>query len=101
MIYEHAELRIYPSTADQFLVDFAAARHLLLDAAGCQSAAPLRSVDNPDTFLLRVGWEKIEDHTDTFPGTSQAKTLAQILTTHCVAPPRVIHFEAQDASIKC
>jgi heme-degrading monooxygenase HmoA len=98
MIYEHAELHINPTTADQFLTDFTAVRHLLLAAKGCHSVELLPSIDSPDTYLLRVGWKRIEDHTETFPETYQAKEVTRVLTAHCIAPPRVIHFEGQDAS---
>jgi heme-degrading monooxygenase HmoA len=98
MIYEHADLRINPGTEDKFLTDFTAVRHLLLEAEGCLSVELLVSVDTPAAYLLRVGWERIEDHTDTFPGTFQASELGRVLMAHCAAPPHVIHYNGQDVS---
>lgn len=99
MIYEHADLRINPETEPEFLMDFAAARRLLLDAEGCLSVELLVSVDTPAAYLLRVGWERIEDHTDTFPGTRQANELGRVLMAHCATPPNVIHYNGQEVSV--
>ncbi|MCX5435613.1 MULTISPECIES: antibiotic biosynthesis monooxygenase [unclassified Streptomyces] len=98
MIYEHAELHVHPRGGVRLETDFAAVRHLLLEAPGCRSAELLRSVDHPDTYLLRVGWERLEDHTDVFPGTPQAKAFAEAVAPHCVARPRVVHYAAQGDS---
>src|SRR6478672_4723639 len=99
MIYEHADLRINPETETGFLVDFAAVRRLLLEAEGCLSVELLVSVDTPAAYLLRVGWERIEDHTDTFPGTLQANELGRVLMAHCAAPPNVIHYSGQEVTV--
>lgn len=96
MIYEHAELRINPETEEKFLAEFTAATHLMLVAQGCHSVELQASVDMPSTYLLRVGWERIEDHTVVFPGTAQAEDLSKILMAHCVEAPRVVHFSGQD-----
>ncbi len=97
MIYEHAELRIHPGAGLRLEADFAAARHLLLEARGCLSAELLASVDHPDTYLLRVGWDRLEDHTKIFPGTPQAQALAEALAMHCIAKPRVVHYADSDS----
>ncbi|MBA4865169.1 antibiotic biosynthesis monooxygenase [Streptomyces sp. PSKA54] len=98
MIYEHAELRLHPGVGVRLEADFAAARHLLLEAPGCRSAELLRSVDHADTYLLRVGWERLEDHTEIFPGTPQSKAFAEAVTPHCVARPRVVHYAGEEGS---
>jgi len=99
MIYEHADLRINPETETEFLMDFAAVRHLLLEAEGCLSVELFESVDTPAAYLLRVGWEKIEDHTNAFPGTHQADELGRVLMAHCAAPPNVIHYSGQEVTV--
>ena len=96
MIYEHAELRINPGTEEEFLKETAAVRSLLLAARGCHSVELQASVDIPGTYLLRVGWQSIEDHTVVFPGTAQAEDLYKILLAHCVEAPHVVHFSGQD-----
>ncbi|MDR6436596.1 heme-degrading monooxygenase HmoA [Paenarthrobacter nicotinovorans] len=96
MIYEHAELRINPETEEEFLAEFTAATHLLLAAQGCHSVELQASVDTAGIYLLRVGWESLEDHTVVFPGTSQAEVLYKILLAHCLEAPHVVHFSGQD-----
>ncbi|MEV7738066.1 antibiotic biosynthesis monooxygenase family protein [Streptomyces sp. NPDC088921] len=98
MIHEHAELHVRPGAGARLEADFATARHLLLEAPGCRSAELLRSVDHPDTYLLRVGWERLEDHTEVFPETPQAKAFAEVVAPHCVARPRVVHYAAHEDS---
>lgn len=92
MIYEHAELHVHPGAGPRLEAGFAAARHLVLAAAGCRSAELIPRVDRPDTFLLRIGWERLEDHTEVFSGTPQAKAFAEAIAPHCVAKPRVVHY---------
>ncbi|WP_314325122.1 antibiotic biosynthesis monooxygenase family protein [Paenarthrobacter ilicis] len=96
MIYEHAELRINPETNEEFLAEFSEAASLLLAAPGCHSVELQASVDIPATYLLRVGWQSIEDHTVVFPRTAQAVDLYRILRAHCVEAPRVVHFSGED-----
>lgn len=98
MIYEYAELRVHPGAGVRLETDFAKARHLLLAAPGCRSAELLRSVDHFETYLLRVGWERLEDHTEVFPKTPQAKDFAEAVAPHCVAKPRVVHYAAPEDS---
>ncbi|XVQ09651.1 antibiotic biosynthesis monooxygenase family protein [Spirillospora sp. CA-255316] len=94
MIVEHAEFSVRPDAAPDFEAAFARSRHLLLEAHGCRGADLLRSVDRPDTYLLRVHWDRLEDHTETFPATPQAGLFAEAIAPHCVEPPRVVHYEA-------
>lgn len=97
MIYEHAELRTLPGAGARLEADFASARHLLLQSPGCRSAELLRSVDHPDTYLLRVGWERLEDHTEIFPGTPQGKAFAEVVVPYCADRPRVVHYAGEDS----
>jgi hypothetical protein len=46
---------------------------------------------------LRVGWDRLEDHTEIFPGTPQATALAEALVVHCIAEPRVVHYAGHDS----
>jgi heme-degrading monooxygenase HmoA len=94
MIVEHAEFLLVPGAGPEFEAAFAGARHLLLGAPGCRGAQLLPSVDRDDTYLLQVQWERLEDHTEDFPGTEAAAELVAALTPHCLQPPRVTHYDA-------
>lgn len=100
MIYENIELRVDPDAADQFIADFTATRELLLEAAVCQEAGLLRNVHNPDTYLLRLGWDRIEDYTETFPGAFLPTLLAQVLPTDFVTPVRNFDCSARQENVR-
>lgn len=92
MIYEHAHLTINPNESDAFETAFASARHHLESAPGCRSVDLLRSIDQPSTYLLKVGWDRIEDHLEVFPTTDNARFFGQSVATYFQDEPLVVHF---------
>jgi heme-degrading monooxygenase HmoA len=94
MILEHAEFRAKPGAAAELEAAFEGFCHLLLEAPGCAEASLLRSVDEPDTYLLRVRWDRLEDHVEVFSSTAAAAELRAAFEPHCDGPPRVVHFDA-------
>jgi DNA-binding HxlR family transcriptional regulator len=87
MIYEHVEF-IGHENLGQVDTSFAATRHLLLASAKCQTAELFQSVDNPGSYLIRLGWEKAADHPATLPSYVPATMFAQMMTTNYMSPPR-------------
>jgi quinol monooxygenase YgiN len=96
MIYEHAHLVIDPARASEFESAAPDARKALLDAPGCREVGIFRSPDRPGTYLLRVGWDRIEDHLETFPATPQAAALGEAIAGFFTDAPLVIHFEPDE-----
>lgn len=98
MIYEHAYLRI--STDDQSTFEKAApeARRILLAADGCREVSISKSVDEPDLYLLRVGWDTIEDHLERFASSEHGDALAELIGGLFADTPVVKHFEDRDLS---
>ncbi|WP_375479748.1 antibiotic biosynthesis monooxygenase family protein [uncultured Jatrophihabitans sp.] len=96
MIYEHAHLVIDPARAHDFESAAPTARKALQDAPGCREVSIFRSADKPGTYLLRVGWDRIEDHLEVFPTTPQAATLADAIAGYFTETPLVIHFESEE-----
>ena len=96
MIYEHAHLKIDPARAAEFEAALPVAIQALSEAPGNKEVAFSRSVDQPGTYLLRAGWDRISDHLEVFPTTPQAATLGAAIAGFFVEPPLVIHFEAED-----
>lgn len=96
MIFEHALLRVAP--ADQTLFDERApqARAILLRTRGCHEVQIHKSVDEPDLYLLRVGWDRIESHLENFPSTPEAAELGGLIGELFSADPVVIHFGDND-----
>ncbi|WP_051476590.1 antibiotic biosynthesis monooxygenase [Arthrobacter sp. Br18] len=93
MIYEHAQLTIRPDGHDSFRNTYPAIRENLLAVHGCRSVDLHPSVDQPDIYLLRVGWESLSDHTEVFPETDQGRNVLTLLQSH-VTSVEMIHFDA-------
>lgn len=94
MIVEHAEFQVTRGAGVPFEEAYEQVRTLLLSADGCRSVAMLPSVDVADTYLLRVEWERLADHTEVFAASLEAERLRKALAPHCAAPPRVLHYAA-------
>ncbi|MCR3721984.1 MULTISPECIES: antibiotic biosynthesis monooxygenase family protein [Prauserella salsuginis group] len=92
VIVEHAEFRVLPGRGAELEAAFARISDLLLGAQGCHGAELLHSVDHEDTYLLRVWWENLEDHTEVFARTEAGMSLAAVLGPYCDGPPHVVHY---------
>ncbi|YCK79844.1 antibiotic biosynthesis monooxygenase (plasmid) [Arthrobacter sp. D3-18] len=92
VIYEHAYLKIAAERANEFESAFYGIQHELTNAPGCRSVELVRSIDGPETYLLKVGWRHIEDHTDIFPTTDNAKRFAHAIAGFFEGEPLVLHF---------
>jgi quinol monooxygenase YgiN len=96
VIHEHAHLYIGDADIEAFEAALPGAREQLLAAPGCHEVSVHRSVDQPGVYLLRVGWERIEDHIDVFPSTPQAERLAKAIGGYFAGKPLVIHFDSAE-----
>lgn len=92
-VYEYATLTIDPERSGDFAAVLPAAERILRSAAGCRSVEFLRAIDRPEVYLLRVGWDSIEDHLERFPASPQAAELAATIGDFFVEAPFVVHFE--------
>lgn len=92
MIFEHAQLTIRHDGHEEFHKTYPAIRENLLAATGCRSVDLHRSVDQPQVYLLRVGWNALTDHTEVFPETEQGRNVLALLGPH-VESLDMIHFE--------
>jgi len=99
MIYEHVEFHVGHETSGHVDASFTATRHLLLASAKCQTAELFQSVNNPQSYLIRLGWEKAEDQPGTFPSYVPATVLAHMKSTYTSPPlqlvPKKEHQEAE------
>jgi quinol monooxygenase YgiN len=94
MIHEHAHLAISAAHVGAFEAALPAARKHLLAAPGCREVSIHRSVDHHGTYLLRVAWDRIEDHLEVFPTTPHSGRLAAAIGDYFAKEPLVVHFEA-------
>ncbi|WP_373489724.1 antibiotic biosynthesis monooxygenase [Parasphingorhabdus sp.] len=66
MIVEHAVLRVRPGQAAAFETAMAKARPLVTVQQGFLSIEVRPSCDDPEIYLLLIGWDRIESHRDGF-----------------------------------
>ncbi len=62
MITEHVLLPVIPGREDAFEEAFMGARKVILGSPGCLGLTLSRGVERPNTYLLLVQWQRIEDH---------------------------------------
>lgn len=93
-VLEHALLRLRPGTADRFEAAFDRARPLIGAAAGCRGVRLSRSLEQPETYLLLVGWDRLEDHTEGFRGSVAYEQWRELLHHFYEPFPVVEHFVA-------
>jgi heme-degrading monooxygenase HmoA len=93
MITEHAVLPVIPGRAAEFIEAMDRAKGIIAASSGFISLRVARCVEQPDSFLLLVEWETLEDHTVGFRG-SDAYQEWRALLHHFYDPlPVVEHFE--------
>jgi heme-degrading monooxygenase HmoA len=94
VILERAVFAIKPGQAEDFAQAFASARLLIERAKGCRKARMHRGVENPDSFLLLVEWETLEDHMIGFRESQDFVEWRAILSPHFAAQPAMEHYAA-------
>ncbi|WIX83201.1 antibiotic biosynthesis monooxygenase [Amycolatopsis carbonis] len=100
MVVEQAYLRIAGGRESDFEEAFRAARSLLAQAQGCTSVELFRDAEHRSTYLLRVGWERLEDHLVAFPASDAGKRFAEHVAGFFADEPEVRHFESTDRSVR-
>lgn len=93
MIREIATIRIDPARADAFEAAVREAIPLFRGAAGCEGMALDRVIEEPGTYLLRVKWRTVEDHTVGFRQSEAFQQWRALAAPFFVAPPAVVHVE--------
>ena len=96
MVLEHAVLTIRPGTGSQFEAALARARHLLARSPGCVSVALHRGVEDPDRYVLLVGWETVEAHTEGFRQSEAFPEWRALIGPYFAGDPVVEHLAAVD-----
>lgn len=92
MLFECNEVEIGVGEAEAFEQAFAHAVPLLLGVRGCRSAVLFRCIEQPGTYQIRIGWDRIEDHVDHYPATEEAVRVRSLLLPS-IRCARRAHFE--------
>ena len=94
MILEHAVLDVRRGLADDFEEAFArgGGRARPDDRGGFLGLSLSRCIERPDTHLLLVQWETLEDHTEGFRGSPHYQEWQRLLHHFYDPFPTVEHF---------
>lgn len=92
MIIEHAEINVTPGREDEFVAVFPQARAILGEADGFRWAELHRGVERTSTFLLLVGWDTLEAHTEGFRGGELFTAWRAMIGPFFSEQPKVEHF---------
>jgi heme-degrading monooxygenase HmoA len=93
VITEHAVLSVLPGRAADFIDTMDRAKTIIAASPGFISLRVARCVERPDTFLLLVEWETLEDHTEGFRGSDGYQEWRALLHHFYDPFPVVEHFE--------
>ncbi len=91
MILERALITVKPGQADAFKAAFPLARPYIEGAKGFRKIEMRPGIENPESFLLLVWWETLEDHTVGFRESQAFKEWRAILGPLFASPPDVVH----------
>ena len=93
MITEHALLEVSPGTEAEFVDAMERVKALIANSPGFVSLRVERGVERPGCFLLLVEWQRLEDHTEGFRGSSAYEEWRAALHHFYEPFPVVEHFE--------
>ena len=91
MITEYAELRIQPGTSAAFLAAVSEAVPLFRRARGCVSMRVEQRIEEPDMYVLMVGWETLEDHEVHFRQSADFQAWRKLVGGFFAGTPTVTH----------
>ncbi|MCF7553642.1 antibiotic biosynthesis monooxygenase [Pseudonocardia sp. WMMC193] len=94
MVVEHAYITVATGREADFEAAFVKAQPILTGAQGCRDAALFPDVEHSGAYLLRVTWERLEDHLEVFPGSDAGREFGAHVAHFFDGAPEVRHFAA-------
>lgn len=92
MITEQAILTVRAGEEAAFEAAFAQARPIISGMHGFVDLSLSRAIEAPNSYLLLVAWETIEDHTVGFRGSPGYEQWSALLHHFYEPMPTVLHF---------
>ena len=92
MILETAVFSIHPGQAEQFRCAFAEGRQFIETSKGFHKFEMRQGIEEPDTFILVVWWQTLEDHTIVFKQSDNFTKWRAVVGHFFARPPVVHHF---------
>jgi heme-degrading monooxygenase HmoA len=93
MILEHACLDVASGEEQRFEEAFAEAKGIIASMAGFRSLRLDRCLENSSRYLLLVEWDRLEDHTEGFRGSTEYQEWRRLLHHFYDPFPVVEHYE--------
>jgi heme-degrading monooxygenase HmoA len=90
-VVEHASIYVSPDDARAFEEAFGQARLVIAQSPGFQWIELHRGVERPETYLLLVGWDSLEDHLDGFRGSDRFRRWRELIGPYFARDPDVEH----------
>jgi heme-degrading monooxygenase HmoA len=91
MIYELATLEITPGNNEDFEKAVNQAAILFQQAKGYESIELQHCIEQPEVYILKVGWSSVEDHMVTFRESDAFQKWRELVTPYFAKPPAVQH----------
>jgi heme-degrading monooxygenase HmoA len=92
VILEQAVLDVRPGQADAFEEAFSRAKAIVAAVPGFRGLTLSRCLERPDTYLLLVRWDSLQDHTEGFRGSPRYDEWRRLLHHFYDPFPTVEHF---------
>ena len=96
VILEHALLQVKSGRSAEFEDAFSRAKQIISSMAGFRRMSLSRCLERPDTYLLLVEWERLEDHVEGFRRSPQYEQWRSLLHDFYDPFPTVEHYEQVD-----
>jgi len=93
MILELAILDVRAGESPEFERAFAEAKQIIAAMPGFDHLELRRCLETPDRYVLLVGWDRLEDHTEGFRGSPEYQRWRQLLHHFYDPFPTVEHYE--------
>jgi heme-degrading monooxygenase HmoA len=93
MIVEHACLDVANGEEQRFEQAFAQAQGIIASMPGFISLRLDRCLENPSRYLFLVEWDRLEDHTEGFRGSTEYQEWRRLLHHFYDPFPVVEHYE--------
>jgi heme-degrading monooxygenase HmoA len=93
MILELAILDVRPSQTTEFEEAFAEAKTIISAMPGFDHLELRRCLEDPHRYVLLVGWDRLEDHTEGFRGSPDYQRWRALLHHFYDPHPTVEHYE--------
>lgn len=91
MIRELAAIRVRKGHNEAFEKAVDRAVPIFQRAEGALGFSLLRIVEDPQEYVLSVGWASVEDHTEKFRGSAAFEEWRALVSEHFDGVPRVTH----------